>query len=764
MTLLILMLLLNSLKVAHAAAILKGNLLFEEIGGYQLNQEYMTFSRKVDTSDLETFAQTLLSSAELYKQFCAEVEKIDEKTRTQTANKERVYTVPTSKVSFQNAPGACNKMRAILPELRSKQDVRDLEDVMTFHNIHETVAGIQYSQVGKVFRYLSDETPAKNSSLFPAIYYGGSYQDEWHPAKWELDTYLIKEAKSYPLTYRRTAEGMRLRVLDANKLGRQTSIICQVNPETDKEAVENSVLNQITNHNCKRDLPAIQTTTYNSLAEIKTITELDVQLSSNSSASMNNFLPQIRPKRDLASAGVLSVFGTIVGGTTYLLKSIIDTFVGASQYAKKSDLIKIAHEMDALKINQQELAKVNERISNSIQTLTAAIDDIYLGVTNMNMESEIKNLNRYLQFVLSTTILKYSQAFMAAKDNKLHPYALSTSELKFWASKAFTDHKIHLDTNPNNVRAAAIVYNSSIVFLFDIPIIQQDKHFNFYHITPVPTFDHNVTYIPDIDATNIAISRNGDKYTTLTAIELSKCIDTPPVCDSHRPVSPITNQALCVASSYITNSRKCPLKMSPGKPEPFLHFHQTKLIYSVPNNTTLYIKCYETGKMNVYLEDTVTISGMGHATYRPSCMINLPDGTTFKTPSDKIIHTINDWPIFNINSAIPGNVNTQLSFPNHTSNTLLTKHSEQTFSSIADTFDEFTYKDLYLGFITTVIPLLFMAAMIGIVYICKQRKKANELKAKVDDRQNQLRDPQNYWFIDDTPSQSRKFTVKDVHI
>ena len=54
---------------------------------------------------------------------------------------------------------------------------------------------------------------------------------------------------------------------------------------------------------------------------------------------------------------------------------------------------------------------------------------------------------------------------------------------------------------------------------------------NFDAIIPLPTCQNNDTFYPDIDAThatNIVISKHGDKYTTLSDKEMHKCTREPP--------------------------------------------------------------------------------------------------------------------------------------------------------------------------------------------------------------------------------------------
>ena len=747
MYLLFLLTLVQHPCLAHALTLLKGNLLFEEIGGHQLNQEYMTFSRKVDSSDLQNFAQTLKASAELYESFCQQVEGLSSSLQHNKASNKTFFKTPV-RAKFKDSVGLCKRFRANLPEVRSIQEFRQLEDTLKQQGVKEVIAGIDFTRIGNTFKFKTDEANAITQKLFPVIYYGGSYENHWHKGEWDKDWYVNHQLELYPLSYVISQEGLRLRVIDKSKLETETYVICEVINTQTGEMIENNVLNKMASHNCKRDLPSIKATTISSLNEVKTITDLTIPYNDTSTNQiMENFLPTLyrsRKKRDLFSAGALSIFGTALGGSTYLLKSIIDTVMGNTQYAKKTDLLKVAHELDAVKINYQELRQVNEKISKTLSYVGQQIEQIYIGASNLNMETEIKNLNRYLQFVLTTTLLKYSQALMAAKDNKLHPYALSSAELKALTTATFNNYRIHLDVNSNNIQAVAIVHNNTITFLFDIPIIQMDKHFNFYSITPIPTFSNDATYISDMDANNIAISKNGDKYTTLTDMELSRCMDTPPICNSHRPVSPISSQALCVASTYVTNSPKCNLKQTASKPEPFLHFHGTKLFYSVPNNTTIYIKCSNPDNLGTYTEQTITIYGIGQANYKPSCTINLPDGTTFKTPSDKSIHTVNEWPIFDITQALPKQIATVITQPNFTIKPIFV--AEQTMiQPIEQTFEGFTTKDLFMGMFSTITPILFMLSIIAIYCLCiKMAKKKAQSHQQQQDIQQSI-DDNDYW-------------------
>ena len=68
-------------------------------------------------------------------------------------------------------------------------------------------------------------------------------------------------------------------------------------------------------------------------------------------------------------------------------------------------------------------------------------------------------------------------------------------------------------------------------------------------------------------------------------------------------------------------------------PTPTVHLNGNKTIYSVPEETTLYIKCRDSRNPTKFKDETVKISGMGEITFKSGCAIVLPGGQTFRTPS-----------------------------------------------------------------------------------------------------------------------------------
>ena len=427
-----------------------------------------------------------------------------------------------------------------------------------------------------------------------------------------------------------------------------------------------------------------------------------------------DFIPTDRQTRSLGSMAAATVVGTLVGGSAYIIKSFID-LLRTDKYALKTDFTQLKHTIDDLRINQAEIQTALQRIIHRVNVNEASIRQLYSGVAATNMEAEIKSLNHYLQGVLSNTLQGYAQAFLAAMSGKTSPYALSQKELH---KIALDFHeKYSLDTNINNVRTTAVIFENSIRFFFDIPILDKEASFIFFSIIPAPIFYKNITYWPEIDATNIAISLDGTKYSTLSQNEFARCMDVPPVCKTSTPFSPSLNKASCVISTYKTNTRTCPLKPSSNIPFPFLHFIDTHLYYSVPSNTSLFITCPTDSQFTSNTEKTVIINGIGEANYRPACTITLPDGTFHRAPRKTELSNLKDWPLFNIKSALPHEFDEHImaltQSPPLTFD-VITNNSNDLSSFMEDSSSFANYSEVAINISTVVVPV----AIVIIVALC----------------------------------------------
>ena len=139
----------------------------------------------------------------------------------------------------------------------------------------------------------------------------------------------------------------------------------------------------------------------------------------------------------------------------------------------------------------------------------------------------------------------------------------------------------------------ASIINNELYIQIEIPIIQENNLFNFYQIKPIPIFTGNLTLIQETDATAIAISKTGSDYAVVTTEEFDNCINRPWKCHISTPIIPMSQNSHCVASTYVTQELKCPIIETEEKIQPFFQIDGNLMIYSVPHETRLYVKCSE---------------------------------------------------------------------------------------------------------------------------------------------------------------------------
>ncbi len=327
-----------------------------------------------------------------------------------------------------------------------------------------------------------------------------------------------------------------------------------------------------------------------------------------------------RTKRGISTVfKVMLPFTPAIGAASFIVKTIIDSLIMPLKYASKKKVMQQAKQLEQLRLGHNDIVNAVNEVASQIASIDAKFDLVITSTAIASIESDLKTLIQYLETALQLTLLKYEAALSATQDSCTSPYTLSQKDLIDVAAKTHMETRLTLDTNINNVRTSAIGYENKITFIIKIPILDNDKYFNFYLIKPIPEFSFNETFYPDIDATNVAISSDGNCYAVLDQNEFDQCMDIPSICNSHLPIQPLTSKATSVITTFTNNKLTCPSKSFNTPPFIFLYFDKDNqhMFYSAPHSSTIFIKC---ALLNGNYEDkTVHISGMGIASYHPDC-------------------------------------------------------------------------------------------------------------------------------------------------
>jgi hypothetical protein len=301
--------------------------------------------------------------------------------------------------------------------------------------------------------------------------------------------------------------------------------------------------------------------------------------------------------------------------------------------AEFKQIAKNAKSINALNINEHILSQTVNLLSKRLTFLGQYILQSFKATATVTMEQDLKIIIRYMQVIQQLTLTKYANVLMAAQLGKTSPYAMSRQELITYGKQINIEKGIQITDKVEDTKSTVALINNQIQILIQVPIVDEQKLFHFYHVKILPSFFDNKTFNPILDAEYIALSKSGSKYVEITTAEFLKCILQPDICRVTNPVTPVNENSLCVVKTYQSQKLTCPLQETKIPPKPKVLLTGNKAIYAVPRETHLYVKCSEHLDSHTYTDETVTINGTGEVAFKPSCTITLPGGETYNTPA-----------------------------------------------------------------------------------------------------------------------------------
>ena len=313
----------------------------------------------------------------------------------------------------------------------------------------------------------------------------------------------------------------------------------------------------------------------------------------------------------------------------------------------------VGQAMEDVTINQNQIANTVNNINKQMSTIANAVDGYTKSTGTILIEQDLKMYIRHLNMVQQHAIQKYAHVLLAASVHQTSPFALAQKELDKVADDLKARKGIILARDLSATRMTGSIIEGELYLQIEIPIINENNLFNFYQVKPAPVFNNNISYLPDIDANAIAISKSGSAYVIVNNDEFETCTNRPWQCKVSTPIIPMSQQSHCVASSYVTRQTTCQLEEMEIMLPPFFHIDGNHTIYSVPKETKLYVKCSENNLSARYRDESVTIKGTGEAVFKHSCTVTLPDGSTFTTPASKSTESTSDLKIFELLKVYP---------------------------------------------------------------------------------------------------------------
>ena len=265
------------------------------------------------------------------------------------------------------------------------------------------------------------------------------------------------------------------------------------------------------------------------------------------------------------------------------------------------------------------------QLYNEILTLRNVTEMQENALHAMFAEKDTKDACNKLQQTIQNALLKLSNALTEALNNRASPYILSSSELQAIALRERT-HKLLLSTNIQDVHTTLYRNDTSYIFAFAIPVIDDKSSYRLYTTRSIPLFttDGDI-YTLDTDITYLGISADTTRYVDLTQQEYTACHQQS-FCQITGFPNSFNNKPSCTALSYRTNTVQCD-KTKLKDAHPFFATYETATLYSVPQNFSLDIICPNQNSKQTHdpIRGYTQLSGIGEITINPNCFLKLPD-------------------------------------------------------------------------------------------------------------------------------------------
>jgi hypothetical protein len=313
-----------------------------------------------------------------------------------------------------------------------------------------------------------------------------------------------------------------------------------------------------------------------------------------------------------------------------------------------TQLTTVSTALTSLQVDSMETRQAINDMAIAQRVFNQKILKAFHATTAVMLEIDLKYFICYLITVIDSYSHKITTIGLAGSTGRARSLALTSTKLSIVADRQLKTKNIKLSTDLEQVKMSMLKLNKKIMMIFNIPILVEENLYHFYKVDAIPLFGNNTMYIPEIDAPFIGISRSGNDYVTVTAEEYTRCTTGPSLCTVSSPSYPMTSEAHCSVTTYVTGNMTCALIESYKPPIRYVHVSGNHTIFSVPAETLVYIKCDDPRSTHKSLETTLMLKNMGQVTFCPGCTVNFPDGTKFLTPAMYPTEKIKDSKLFQL--------------------------------------------------------------------------------------------------------------------
>ena len=608
----------------HGSVTYKGGIIFVQQSDIPVtvNPQLINFHRRFDLEMVAICMEALDKFALAYRDFCEEAMKEQKDMQT--------HVLPPA--YYREASFKCLEFSAQMPEIRSDYEADQLLAEMKKNKVTKTFAGLSFSH-GRVI-YISNGLPVKwfKLRMCDSCATTNTFTHEEHDA--------IKSSQGKEVHFLYEDAGSHLIVTAVGHIPNASCVylpvVCVVNTQ-----YEDTMLKTLAKHSCMRDRDEVERTNDQLRLEIE-------QFKS----------PSKRIKRSVALAigagflGMESIKSMVTGSAplSFLGKSIASIFGFATaddMKLTKEQLERHSQALTNLSINQLMLIEAHTKLAAEVVKL-----ELYnqkqehdTAVLFANLDNKVAIYN--LQTLLQVTLLKMSNAVLAATQHDTSPYAFGQADLNNVTS-IFRNKNIPLTSNIHDVITSLALVDNIYTFIFSVPIINLKNNFHFYELRDLPIHNMGKHYKIDIQNRYFAINSASNEYILVTETEYRLCT-TLHVCNVAAPFMKINAHSPCEILTLKYSAQNCKMVEDDAPASSFLTF-ENLTFYSIANPMEIHIVCTDS---QVSFNEHKTIMGTGQIQIVPGCQIQATNDISMRPGFVASRHNLESNTLFKI-LQVPG--------------------------------------------------------------------------------------------------------------
>ena len=305
----ILHILIHTVQAEPNNLLVKGGLIFERIQEAPMNQDYVTFTRKLNMSTLEPLKGMLVGALNTYEQVCLKANSNTGPTRdvmvqfkpvTGSDGQPLPYHDMSTSVLFmaartgtlRNSANICKRFGAKLPEIRYRAQTSKFQSFCNRAQITDILTSIKYDEALQVFQFGTDKD-GMDAQPFPKVQVktdNGSYFDLNWTGTIHRD---YKPFINNKIVFYGNCK-IDVQPYIKNVPYDKGPIICEyAREEAEAREVEEfqRAMFAWTQHNCKRDGDMLSRQVHQAIKEVDDITEQGALQNSNDLLKYTDFIP-----------------------------------------------------------------------------------------------------------------------------------------------------------------------------------------------------------------------------------------------------------------------------------------------------------------------------------------------------------------------------------------------------------------------------------------------------------------------------------------